>query len=247
MLRTFRERAIVLRTYKLGEADRIVVLFGEQSGQIRAVAKGVRRTSSRFGSRLESFNMVDLQCYRGRELHTITQVETLSAYSSVLSGRYDAFTNAKLIVEGAQKIIESHDLPNPEQFALLHGALHALGNGERPATLIASSYLMRALAIEGWHPQISHCALCDSATDNTLFSVSAGGTVCEECSPQDTIEVEPRVIATLEALLLPDWSRALAAPQSLWGDVANLAGVWAQWQLEQRLRALPFAAVSSGI
>lgn len=133
MQRTFRDRAFVLRAYKLGEADRILVMLGEKSGQFRVVAKGIRRTSSKFGARLQSFNLVDVQFYRGRsELATLTQAETISAYSVDIAQSYGSFTNAKLIVEAAQRITEGQDLPSPEQFALLHGALHAMASGTKP-------------------------------------------------------------------------------------------------------------------
>ena len=76
----YREQGVVIRTQKLGEADRIVTLLAQQRGLLRAVAKGVRRTSSKFGARLEPFMVADIQCFEGRTLYTITQAETLGAY-----------------------------------------------------------------------------------------------------------------------------------------------------------------------
>lgn len=245
MLRTFRDRAIVLRSYKLGEADRIVILFGENTGQFRAVAKGVRRTTSKFGARLESFNVVDVQCYRGKgDLDTLIQADTISAYSASLADKFAAFTNAKLTVEAAQKMTAGQELPSPEQFALLHGALHALASESKPPSLVASSYLLRMAAVEGWQPTLTACAVCGGSERLDHFSPASGGAVCTDCTPFEAMVVEPEVLALMDALITPDWQRALRFPQRVWGDSVDIAGSWVQWQLEQRLRALPFATGS---
>ena len=86
----YRDQAIVLRTYKLGEADRIVVALARNLGRIRVVGKGVRRTKSRFGARLEPGMVVDLQCFEGRNLDTVTQAVTLETYGDTLSQDYVA-------------------------------------------------------------------------------------------------------------------------------------------------------------
>ncbi|BDZ46654.1 hypothetical protein GCM10025866_25630 [Naasia aerilata] len=96
----------MLRTHKLGEADRIVTLLSRQHGKIRAVAKGVRRTSSKFGARLEPFMVVDVQLYEGRSLDTITQAESLASYGADIAADYGAFTAANVMVETADKLTE---------------------------------------------------------------------------------------------------------------------------------------------
>lgn len=245
-MRTFRDKAIVLRTYRLGEADRIVVALGQNTGQFRAVAKGVRRSRSKFGSRLESFNLVDCQVYRGKSLHTVTQAETISPYSSWIAPNYEAFTNAKLVVEAAQKITDGDELPNPEQFGLLHGAVNAFALADRPPTLVASSYLFRALALEGWEPLLDVCATCGAGNNHVGFSPAAGGVVCADCAPADAARLPPGTLALLEALLRGNWGAASQSTGEQWEHVARLAGAWAQFHLEQRLKALPFAATQPG-
>ena len=81
----FRDEAVVLRTQRLGEADRIVTMLTRTHGRIRAVAKGVRRPSSRFGARLEPFTLIDVQVHIGRSLDVVNQVETIAAYGANLS------------------------------------------------------------------------------------------------------------------------------------------------------------------
>ena len=87
----YRDEAIVLRTHKLGEADRILTLLTRQHGRVRAVAKGVRRTSSKFGSRLEPFTHVDLQLAEGRTLDIVTQAETRSPFAAGLGADYERY------------------------------------------------------------------------------------------------------------------------------------------------------------
>ena len=99
----YRDEAIVLRTYKLGEADRIVVLFTKARGKVRAVAKGVRKTKSRFGARLEPTSHVALQLYEGRELDTITQAETLDHFRPIRDD-LDRLGRASSMLEAVDQI-----------------------------------------------------------------------------------------------------------------------------------------------
>lgn len=245
MLRTYRDQVIVLRSYKLGEADRIVVMLGKKSGQIRAVAKGVRRTTSRFGARLAPFNLVDIQLHSGRNLDTVTQVETISAYSDSLTSSYPEFTNAKLIVETAQKVTEGHEEPTPEQFDLLHGALHTLAGSARPATLVGTAYLLRSMGLEGWRPTLTSCVSCGQSGDLRFFSSGGGGTFCASCASLDAMPMEPGSATLMEALIRADWQSAMLEPTPLWEQAHDLAGAWGQWHLEQRLRSLPFATAGA--
>jgi len=88
----YRDTGVVLRVQKLGEADRIVTILTRRHGKVRAVAKGVRRTRSRWGARLEPFNHVDVQCYTGRSLDIVTQAETVDAFGAGLVGDYGRYT-----------------------------------------------------------------------------------------------------------------------------------------------------------
>ena len=100
----YRDEAVVLRTHKLGEVDRILTLLTRQHGQIRAVAKGIRKTTSRFGGRLEPFTIVDLQLYEGKNLDTVTQVEQLASYATKIIEDYQRYTIASAIVEAAERL-----------------------------------------------------------------------------------------------------------------------------------------------
>ena len=100
----YRDEAVVLRTQKLGEADRIVTLLTRHHGRVRAVAKGVRRTGSRFGARVEPFSHVDLQLYEGRSLDTVTQAETLEPYGERIAADYGRYTAGTAVLETAERL-----------------------------------------------------------------------------------------------------------------------------------------------
>ena len=114
---TYRDEGVVLRTHKLGEADRIVTLLTNGHGKVRAVAKGVRRTSSKFGARLEPFMVADIQFYEGRSLDTIQQAETIASYGADIVDDYPRFTAASVMVETADKVTELEG--SPQQYLLL--------------------------------------------------------------------------------------------------------------------------------
>ena len=122
----YTDEGVVLRTAKLGEADRIITLFTRMHGKVRAVAKGVRRTKSRFGGRLEPFMRVNVLIAEGRSLDVISQAETISAYASSICLDYDAYMAAGIMAETLDKLIDTEREPAPEQYRLLIGALHAL-------------------------------------------------------------------------------------------------------------------------
>ncbi|MEN9287792.1 MAG: hypothetical protein RLZ88_462, partial [Actinomycetota bacterium] len=168
----------MLRTHKLGEADRIVTLLTRYHGQIRAVAKGVRKTTSRFGARLEPFMVVDIQCYEGRTLDSVNQVETLGAYGREIIDDYAAYTAASVMVETAEKLTSSSD-EQPQQYLLLVGALRSLSKAEHAPGLILDSYLLRALSIAGWAPNFLECARCSKPGPHRAFVIQAGGVVCD--------------------------------------------------------------------
>ena len=148
----YRDEAIVLRAQKLGEADRIVTLLTRHHGKVRAVAKGVRRTSSRFGSRLEPFMVVDAQLHQGRSLDIVTQVETLGPFARSICGDYALYTAGTAMLETAERLVEAEREPSVQQYLLLVGAVRSLAQRAHAAGLVLDAYLLRALSVAGWAP-----------------------------------------------------------------------------------------------
>jgi DNA repair protein RecO (recombination protein O) len=156
----YRDDGIVLRTQKLGEADRIITILGRTSGRVRAVAKGVRRTKSRFGARLEPFTHVDLMLHTGRSLDIITQAEVIRPYGAPLVGDYPRYTAGVAMLETAERFTPVEKEPALRQLLLLIGGLRALGDAEHAPGLVLDAFLLRSLAVAGYAPALQECARC---------------------------------------------------------------------------------------
>lgn len=159
---TYTDDGVVLRTQKLGEADRIVTVLTRRSGRVRAVAKGVRRTKSRFGARLEPFTHVDLLLYTGRSLDVITQAETIRSYGEPLAGDYPRYTTGVAMLETAERFTTVEKEPALRQFLLLIGGMRTLVDGGHQPRLVLDAYLLRSLAVAGYAPALDECAICGS-------------------------------------------------------------------------------------
>ena len=235
---TYRDEAVVLRTHKLGEADRIITMLGRHHGKIRAVAKGVRRTASRFGSRLEPFMVADLQLYRGRSLDIIQQAVSLGSYGDEISADYARYTAASVMVETADKVT-GDDGGGPQQYLLLVGALRSLSRGEHHASLTLDSYLLRALSIAGWAPSFADCAVTGAPGPHRAFVVQLGGMVADDVAPPGAPRVSPATLELLGALLTGDWPTADAADERARAQASGLIAAYTQFHLERGLRSLP--------
>ncbi|MFD0555843.1 DNA replication and repair protein RecO [Stackebrandtia endophytica] len=236
----FRDDALVLRTYKLGEADHIVSLLGRRSGRMRAVAKGVRRTSSKFGARLSPFGHVDLQLIEGRNLHTVTQVVGIDLYGKRIAEDYQRYTAACAISETAERLTPEEHEPSLRIFQLTLGALRALADGEYPPPLVLDAYLLRAMSAAGWAPALTECAICGRDGQHRAFSVSAGGCVCRNCRPAGSTHPAPETFSLLKALVSGDWKSATASAQQVRNEASGLVSAHLQWHLERSVRSLSY-------
>ncbi len=239
---TYRDEAVVLRTHKLGEADRIITLLSRRRGKIRAVAKGVRRTSSKFGARVEPFSHVDLQLATGRSLDVIIQVESLDAFGEPLVDDYPAYTAGQAMLETADRLAVEEGEPAVQQFMLLVAALRALGrgtsDGPRAPSLILDSYLLRALAVAGYAPSFVDCARCGLVGPHRAFSPSAGGAVCESCRPPGSARPALPTLALLGALLEGRWAETRDVDVRVVREASGITAAFLAWHLERSLRSL---------
>ncbi|GAB3579530.1 DNA repair protein RecO [Calidifontibacter terrae] len=236
---TYNEVAIVLRTHKLGEHDRIVTLLTRGRGKLRAVAKGVRRTKSKFGSRLEPGMIVSLQCYEGRSLDTVTQAELLAPYGEQITHDYGCYTAGAAMLETAERLCEERE-PAIQQFNLLAGGLAALAAQSHDSGLILDSYLLRAVSIAGWAPSFDRCAGCGDPGPHRAFNLSSGGAVCRLCRPPGSGAPHPDTFLLLGALLAADWPVADVSGQNTRHEATGLVAAYVQWHLERGVRSLRF-------
>ena len=232
----YRDEAVVLRTHKLGEADRIVTMLTRQHGKVRAVARGVRRTASKFGARLEPFMVADVQFYEGRTLDTITQAVTLGSYGAEITSDYASYTAASAMVETADKLTEQE--PSLQQYLLLVGALRSLSRGEHGVSLTLDSYLLRALSMAGWAPSFHDCAVTGEAGPHSAFVVQLGGVVSESVAPPGTPRLDEATLGLLSALLTGDWGAADASESGTRSRASGIVAAYTQWHLERGLRSL---------
>lgn len=228
----YRERGIVLRTIKLGEADRIVTLVTEGHGKLRAVAKGVRRTKSRFGARLEPLSHVALLCYEGRNLDTITQAEAVEHFRAVRED-LDRLSRAVCLLELVDAVVQEGD-DDPRLYQMLLGALRTLAAG--PAPLLIPAFSWRLLAQQGFRPELDCCVACGSDGDLVAFDPGQGGALCRNCQVGTRLGSDALVL--LRRILGADLVAVLAeGPSPAGAELDHLAQRSLEYHLERRLRA----------
>jgi DNA repair protein RecO (recombination protein O) len=178
---SLKTEAIVLRSIRYGEADRILQLYTRQHGRLGAIAKGVRRARSRFGARLEPFFRVRMVLHEGRgDLHTVTGVDTVDPHPA-LRDRIETLDAAARACDAVARLFETTE-PHPEVFTLLANELALLNAGPahaRPANGLA--FRLKLLLAAGILPQMASCAACGEAEGLSGFSPAAGGVVCSSC------------------------------------------------------------------
>lgn len=230
----YRDEAVVLRTYKLGEADRIVVLLTRARGKVRAVAKGVRKTKSKFGSRLEPTSHIAVQLYEGRELDIVTQAETIDQYRAV-RGDLDRIARASAMLETADQLAQEGQV-NPRLYTMLVGALRTLDGSSSP--LVVPAYFWKVLALEGYRPEVDRCVLCgDDEAPLVAFDLESGGLLCKTC--RRGTAVTPAAVELLQMILGGRLNEALAASSSpATHEIDHLATRAVEHHLERRLRSV---------
>jgi len=246
---TYRDEAVVLRVHKLGEADRIVTMLTRRHGRVRAVGKGVRRTTSRFGARLEPGSHIDVQIHsrlpegqtgpNGRRgLDLVTETTSLGAYGAQLATDYSAWTAVSAICETTERLTDEGE-PSLRLYLLLVGALKALVSREHDPSLVLDAFLIRAMANEGWEPALRECAKCSDPGPHAAFNVAAGGAVCDGCRPAGSASPAPATVDLMWSLLGGDWPVADANEPAPRRETSGLIAAHLQWHLERGLRSLP--------
>jgi DNA repair protein RecO (recombination protein O) len=232
----YRDEGVVLRTIKLGEADRIVTILTRNHGKIRAVAKGVRRVKSRFGGRLEPFMRDDLLIAEGRSLDVVSQAASISAYAAGIVGDFEAYAAACEIVETADRLISTENEPSPAQYLLLAGALNALSCHAHPCAAIGDSYVLRALSHAGWTPRLDACVVCGERDNLDFFSVPAGGVMCVKDHVPGSHRITLDTREQLQALVEGDWAVLDTVAER--ADTRKLVEEWGEYYMERPIRSL---------
>jgi len=229
---TFRDEGIVLRTMRLGEADRIITLVTPEHGKVRAVAKGVRKTKSKLGGRLDLLTHVSLMCWRGRELDVITQAEIIDVFRPIRAD-LDKMPVAFTMLEAVDQVaVERH--PMPKLFKMLLGALSTLANDG--GAVLLGAFLWKLLALEGVSPVVDRCTACGEPAELVAFDEGVGGFLCRSCRSGQA--VSPEAVALIRQILGGGLRQALTEPSSrATAEVERLATLATEYHLDRRLRS----------
>jgi len=229
----YRDDGIVLRTWRLGEADRIVVVLTAGHGKVRAVAKGVRKTRSKFGGRLEPTSHVAVQLHRGRgDLDVVTQAETLDRFEAL---RLDAerFAEASTLLEAVDVVAPDREA-DERRYQMLLGALRTLD--ERPVALVVPAFLLKLLDHEGLAPALDGCVRCGATVALVAIDPGDGGVLCEGCRRGRA--VSSSALAVMRAVLGGGLTDALAVTDpGVCAEVDAVVTAWVEHHLERRLRS----------
>jgi DNA repair protein RecO (recombination protein O) len=243
----FKTEAIVLRSIRYGEADRVLHLYSATRGRLGAIAKGSRRPRTRFGGRLEPFFRLDLVLYEGRgDLATVTSADTVAAHAG-LRRSGPALTAAARACDSVLRLLDAQQ-PNPAAYNLLARYLAILdgaGPGEAGAEAAVVGAAGRATALAfrlklalaaGFAPELSACARCGEADGLAGFSGDAGGVVCGACERGGFALSEEAHRFMVEALGRP-LARAPAADAAALSQVERAIGETLEHHAHVQLRA----------
>jgi DNA repair protein RecO (recombination protein O) len=233
-VKQFEDEAVVLRTYKSGESDRVVVLWTRAHGKVRVFAKGIRKTTSRLGGTLEALAhvRVDLAETRG-DLYVARHVEHLERLSTLRSS-YDRINAGYAVVEVVDAI-PSDDVPDEGIFELLVRVLLTLDNEQFHPALVPASFFLRLMAHDGSEPVVDACVNCASEGPLVFFDAQVGGTLCANCRSGHSISRD--ALALLRRILGGDLANVLreSTPPGM-GEVMTLAQDSIEAHFGKRLR-----------
>ncbi len=229
----YRDEAVVLRTWKLGEADRIVSLHTLGHGKVRGVAKGVRRTRSKFGARLEPACHIAVQLYRGRgELDTVTQAETIDRFGS-LRADPERFARASAMLEAVDQLAPEGG-GDPDRHLMLVRALATLDLADSP--LVVAGFFLKLLALEGVQPELDSCVACGAGGPLEAIEVHLGGVLCRDC--RQGRPISPEALDMLRRMLGGQLAAVLRQPFGHAAEeVSAVATAAIEAHLERRLRS----------
>lgn len=230
-------RGVVLRTYRLGEADRILSIMTRERGKIRAVGRGVRRTTSKFGARLEPFMHVDLQILPGRTLDVVVQAQTVDPWGARIAVDYPSYCAAGVVVEATEVLAAEDGHVDVPLYRLTCSALNALALAQRPPGQIADAFLLRGLAVAGLAPEIDACAACGDPSAG-WFSAAEGGLLCGPCRTPGARPLVSGTLTVLAGLATGQWSAVDGASVEAGIQASEIVGELSGWHLDRRMRSL---------
>lgn len=243
--RLSRTEAVVLRRHDLGETDRIVTLYTAHLGKVKAVAKGVRRPTSKLGGHLELFTRSQIMLAKGRNLDVITQVETIDAYHGLRDDLWRAGL-AYYVAELTDRLTEERS-ENEALYTLLTTTFGRISSSRRPDHAI-HAFELGALSVLGFHPELAVCAICRESLQpiENGFSSSAGGAVCASCRPHEpnARRLSANALKMLRLYLNGGWPtiERVKLDEGLVEEIDQVLRTHVQYVAESQLKSAGFVA-----
>ncbi len=231
------DQGIVLRGFPFGEADRVVVILSPNHGKLRTVAKGVRKTKSRFGGRLEPFTHVDLILYEGRNLDTITQVSVIEAFPKLRSD-LDRVLAAGTMVEAIDAVTQENE-SSLRAFLLLQRGLRILESGAAHLDLL-TAFLLGVAEVVGISPAFDHCAGCGRRDNLVRFSFGDGGVLCERDRTPGSVALRDGLTEYLAQLMNASMDDLPEADPMFSGEAIGVTRRFLEYHLDRRLGSVAF-------
>jgi DNA repair protein RecO (recombination protein O) len=193
-MKTYKDEALVLRSHKLGEADKIITLLTREHGKKRAVAKGLRRTKSKFGARLEPGTHLQMELYRGRNLDIVTGAEIVCPHARVKED-YRKYLYAQAMLEFMDKSLHD-DQHVPLAFPALSASLEALAGEVCSYDLMLAAFELKICALIGYRPHLDRCVCCGGELGQgpVRFRLAEGGLSCRDCPASEAALVDAELL-----------------------------------------------------
>jgi DNA repair protein RecO (recombination protein O) len=225
-----RDDGIVLRTQQLADADQLVTLLTLQAGRVRAVAKGARRTKSRFRNQLEPFSHLDVRMYSARSMDVITQTDVVRPYAKELAPGFAR--SAAAMAEAAEKFTPVLRAPATDQFLLLVGGLRALADQERDPGLVLDAYLLRSLAVAGSGLPLEDC---DGCSADCCYPHPRMLCRCSPAAAPQLAMPAEQTVDLMRALMQGDWETADASDPRHRAECSEQIRGHLEWNLEHSI------------
>ena len=179
--------------------------------------------------------VADLQLYEGKNLDTVSQVEQLASYGAQIVADYPKYTAANAMVEAAERL--TREFSNSQQYLLLLGGLRALSGSDQESSQVLDSYLLRALSLSGWVPELGSCHSCQSDSPQS-FSVHTGHVSCGNCALAGAVKLGSEGLLHMRNLLAGNWVEVAQSTAATKSNVSSVISAYLTWQLERGLRSM---------
>lgn len=239
-MKLYKSKGIVLKTSKLGEADKIITILSPKNGKIQAVAKGIRKTKSKFGARLEPFTYVNLLLYEGKSLDIITQVEIITSFKQIRND-LDKVTRGGVMLELINKSTQMGEKAE-RIFYLLLNSLKQLARTNNYELFLAA-FQIELMSILGYRLYLENCISCgkDIPQEEIYLSFGEGGIICNKCKEEkmQSISISKKCLNLIKRINTTDcdqWYNLSASEQTL-SEISEISQLYVDYYLEAPLKS----------